>query len=86
LAFFASGRWLVSLTGEVPLCPAVCESSDGNLQGGVGDDTLVLDGGDLTLDVRALPDDWIVDVESIDITGGGDNTLTVDVAEVLRRE
>jgi len=26
---FVSEKWLVSLTDEVPLCPSVCESSDG---------------------------------------------------------
>jgi len=53
------------------------------LQGGLGDDALILNAGDLTLDLTTLPDDWVIDIETIDLTGSGDNTLTVNSAEVL---
>ena len=53
------------------------------LLGGNGTDTLRLDGSGITLDLTTIADNRIVDVEQIDITGSGDNTLTLDVLEVL---
>jgi hypothetical protein len=53
------------------------------LVGGSGTDTLRLDGGGLTLDLTAVADNRIVDVEKIDITGSGADTLTLNALEVL---
>ena len=53
------------------------------LLGGNGTDTLRLDGSSITLDLTAIADNKVVDIEVIDITGSGDNTLTLDVQEVL---
>ena len=53
------------------------------LQGGNGLDTLRLDGGRLVLDLIDLPDNRIVDVEAIDLSGSGSNLLIVNPQEVL---
>jgi hypothetical protein len=53
------------------------------LMGGSGNDTLRLDGSGLTLDLTMIPNNRIVDIEQIDITGSGNNTLTLTVREVL---
>ena len=53
------------------------------LNGGAGIDTLTLNGAGLTLDLRAISDNRIIDIEQIDITGTGDNVLTIDFQEVL---
>ncbi|QDV47603.1 FG-GAP repeat protein [Stieleria neptunia] len=52
--------------------------------GGNGFDTLRLDGAGLVLDLTVIPDNRLVDIEAIDITGSGANALTLDVSEVLR--
>jgi Ca2+-binding RTX toxin-like protein len=68
------------------------------LEGGAGNDRLVWDSSDLvlnggsgsdrllaaaSLDLRDVPQGRIVDVESIDMTGGGNNRLTLTEAELL---
>ena len=54
------------------------------LHGGSGTDTLRLDGWRaITLDLTAIPDNRIVDIEVIDITGSGADTLTLDFQEVV---
>ena len=58
-------------------------SSTRRLLGGNGFDTLRLDGSSITLDLTTIADNRIVDVELIDITGSGNNTLTLDLQEVL---
>ncbi|CAD7698190.1 unnamed protein product, partial [Ostreobium quekettii] len=63
--------------------PDVTFSSTRRVQGGAGTDTLLLNGSGLTLDLTAIPDNRITDIEEIDITGTGANTLTLDVQEVL---
>ncbi|PAY17988.1 hypothetical protein CKO51_18440 [Rhodopirellula sp. SM50] len=52
--------------------------------GGNGFDTLRLDGAGLILDLTAIPDNRLVDIEAIDITGSGANAMALDVSEVLR--
>ena len=51
--------------------------------GGPGTDTLRLDGAGVTLDLTAIADNRIVDIEEIDITGSGNNSLTVSFREVI---
>ena len=46
---------------------------------GGGIDTLVLEGSDLTLDLTKISDRRIQDIEVIDITGSGDNTLKLNL-------
>ena len=48
-----------------------------------GNDTLRLTGSDQTLDFTTTPNGAIQGIETIDITGSGDNTLTLDVNAVL---
>ena len=51
--------------------------------GGTGTDTLRLDGGSLSLDLTTLHDNRLRGIEQIDISGSGDNTLTLNQREVL---
>ncbi len=51
---------------------------------GSGNDTLRLAGHGQHLDLTQIPDTDIQGLETIDITGDGDNTLTLDVDEVLQ--
>ncbi|MDA1052613.1 MAG: GEVED domain-containing protein [Planctomycetota bacterium] len=50
---------------------------------GDGNDTLRLTGSGQELDLTRIADAEIQGLETIDITGSGDNTLTLDVEEVL---
>jgi hypothetical protein len=51
------------------------------LNGADGDDTLV--GSGVTLHLTTIPDNRILGIETIDITGSGNNTLTLNHREVL---
>ena len=62
---------------------AVSSTSFNRVVGGNGSDTLRLDGSGLTLDLTTLKDNRVVDVEVIDITGSGNNALTLNQREVL---
>jgi hypothetical protein len=53
------------------------------VDGGNGVDTLELDGSGLHLDLTALADSRTRSIERIDISGTGNNTLTLSVREVL---
>lgn len=61
----------------------VAFSGTRRLVGGSGSDTLRLDGGGLMLDLNTIPNNRLLGIEQIDITGSGGNTLTLDQAEVL---
>jgi hypothetical protein len=47
------------------------------VDGGGNIDTLTLDGGGLTLDLTNISNARIQDIEKIDITGSGNNTLRI---------
>ena len=61
----------------------ISDTAFARVDGGSGDDTLEIDGSGITLDLTTIADNRVRGIESIDITGSGDNTLTVDVLEVL---
>lgn len=68
---------------DVLAVPDANFSGSRRLIGGSGSDTLRLVGGGIHLDLTTIPDNRIVDVEIIDITGNGNNTLTLNQREVL---
>jgi FG-GAP repeat/RTX calcium-binding nonapeptide repeat (4 copies) len=51
--------------------------------GGTGSDTLKILANNLTLDLTSIPDNRIQEIESIDLTGSGSNTLILNQREVL---
>ena len=53
------------------------------IDGGTGLDKIVLDGSGITMDLTAIKADVIRDVEEIDITGSGANTLKLNLFDVL---
>ena len=61
----------------------VSDTAFARIDGGSGDDTLTLDSSGLTLDLTNVADPDLVGIETIDITGSGNNTLTLNVREVL---
>ena len=52
------------------------------VDGGTGDDTLVLEGGGISLNLADFHD-TIDGIETIDLTGSGDNTLTLTLPDLL---
>ncbi|SFV87880.1 Flagellar hook-length control protein FliK [hydrothermal vent metagenome] len=54
-----------------------------NINGGGGIDTLKLDGSGLTLDFTKISNNRIKDIEKIDLTGSGDNTLKLNLNDIL---
>ncbi|MDC9721135.1 MAG: hypothetical protein PSN46_10500, partial [Gammaproteobacteria bacterium] len=53
------------------------------VDGGGGTDTLTLDGAGLTLNLSNISNTRIQDIEKIDLTGSGNNTLTLNLNDVL---
>ena len=62
---------------------AVSDLSFKRLVGGTGSDTMRFDGSGLSLNLTTLRDNRLLGIEQIDITGTGDNTLTLNQREVL---
>ena len=61
----------------------VSDTTFRRIVGGNGQDRLQLNGAGLTLDLNARADNRILGVESIDITGTGNNTLVLNRNDVL---
>lgn len=51
--------------------------------GGGGQDTLRIDGADITLDLTLLSEHRIKDIEIFDLTGSGNNILKFSIADIL---
>ena len=62
---------------------AVSDLSFARIDGGLGTDTLRLDGAGQSLDLTATGDTVIQGIERIDLTGSGDNALTLGVTDLL---
>ncbi len=62
---------------------AIVSTAFQRVAGGNGTDTLRLNSSGLTLNLTILADNTLTDIEVIDITGTGDNTLTLDFQEVV---
>ena len=62
---------------------AVSDATFRRIDGGTGTDTVRLDGSGLHLNLTTIADNRFVDIEQIDITGSGNNTLTLNLREVL---
>ena len=56
---------------------------DRHLDGGSGEDTLRLAGAGTSLDLTLIANNRITGIERIDLTGSGDNTLTLNIHDVL---
>ena len=54
-----------------------------HIDGGSGKDTIRLDGAGINFDLTAIPQARIEDIERINITGSGNNTLRLTVRDVL---
>ncbi len=62
----------------------VYDAADTSVNGGAGQlDTLALSGAGQTLNLTLIPDTRITNVEVIDLTGTGDNSVTLQASDVL---
>lgn len=62
---------------------AVGDLDFSRIDGGGGADTLQIDGSGLALDLTSLGNEVIRGIERVDLTGSGDNALTLAVTDVL---
>ena len=61
----------------------VYDALDELLDGGTGVDTLRTAGSGITLDLRAIDDARLLHIDHIDVRGSGDNSLLLNVSDVL---
>lgn len=55
----------------------------GDLDGGSGIDTLRFDGSEVTLDLTLIANNRITGIERVDLTGSGNNSLILNIRDVL---
>jgi VCBS repeat-containing protein len=61
---------------------SVSATNFARIDGGLGTDTLLLNGAGLTLNLTTLADTVIKSIEEINITGTGNNTLTLSASDI----
>ena len=61
----------------------IWDSADTSVRGGAGTDTLRIDGAGVHVNLTVVPDGVITDIEVINLTGSGNNILTLASADVL---
>ena len=61
----------------------VWDADDRRLAGGGGEDVLRVDGSGIAIDLTSMANNRISGIERIALTGSGDNTLTLDIRDVL---
>ncbi|MBX3598442.1 MAG: FG-GAP repeat protein [Rhizobiaceae bacterium] len=61
----------------------VSDTTFRRIDGGAGDDKLLLAGADLDLNFKSLAADVVTNIETIDISGTGDNSITLTMQDVL---
>jgi Ca2+-binding RTX toxin-like protein len=59
------------------------DADDSRVDGGAGEDTLVIDGSGVNLDLSTIADGLITGIEEINLTGTGDNSITLNLSDVL---
>jgi Ca2+-binding RTX toxin-like protein len=62
----------------------VYDSADSKIDGGAGTDTLKIGGSGIVLDLSQLVAGKIANIEKLDLTGSGDNSLQVNLASLLK--
>ena len=72
-----------TLAGGVGDDTLIWDANDGSVQGGAGIDTLKINGSRVTLDLTVVSDTVHQDIEVIDLTGTGNNMLTVALADAV---
>ena len=61
----------------------IYDSADSKIVGGAGNDTLEISGANIMLDLTLLSTGKIFGIETIDLSGTGDNTLKLDATKLL---
>ncbi|NKB55066.1 MAG: hypothetical protein GKS00_01910 [Alphaproteobacteria bacterium] len=61
----------------------ISDTNFARIDGGTGEDTLRLDESGITLDFTNILPSTVDSIERIDLTGTGDNSLTLDIRDVL---
>jgi hypothetical protein len=61
----------------------IYDAADGSVDGGAGTDTLKVNGAGVVLDLTAIADDVIQNIEQISLTGSGNNTLRLTGQDVV---
>ncbi len=57
--------------------------ASGAVDGGTGTDSLSISGSGISLDLTSVDDSFIQNIERIDLTGSGDNSVTLNESDVL---